>query len=475
MSTTARIIHWTWLALTLAGFLSWAGRSLAADSAVAVLGAEPAQVLQLAAGKSLVLRAARDVSRVSLADPDLAGVVPLSSRQIYLTGRKSGATTLTLWGADGRIMAVCALEIGPDLAQLKRMLHTVLPGETGIQVLSTGGSVTLSGGVSSAVNLSTALALAEAAAPGGKVVNLLRVGGVHQVMLEVRVAEMSRSLMKRLGINFNYMKGGDVFYSFLNQLTSLDPTKGILTLSPHVSAAFTTTSNGVSWSGFIDALKSDGLVKVLAEPNLVCLSGESASFLAGGEIPIPIPQGLGTVSVEFKPFGVGLAFTPTVLSSGKINIRVQPEVSELDYTNAIPIGGFTIPAFSTRRASTVVELGSGQSFAVAGLIKDTLRENANKFPVLGDIPVLGTLFRSTDFQKNESELIIIVTPHLAKPLDRASQTLPTDGFKEPTDWEFYALGLLESREHGAKAPAANRPATTPGSGFDGEFGHALPR
>lgn len=452
--------------------LAWAAQA----QDMTILGAESAKVVELSVGKSVVLRTARDCSRVSLASPEAADVVPLSPRQIYLTGKKPGLTTLTLWGHDGQIMAIYSLEVIPDLTQLKRMLHTVLPNETGIQVLSTGGSVTLAGGVSSPVNLATALSLAEAAAPGGKVVNLLRVGGVHQVMLEVRVAEMSRSLMKRLGVNFNYIKGQDVFYSFLNQLTSLDPTKGLLTLSPHVSAAFTTTSNGVSWSGFIDALKADGLVKVLAEPNLICLSGESASFLAGGEIPVPIPQGLGTISVEFKPFGVGLSFTPTVLSSGKINIRVQPEVSELDFTNAVSIGGFTVPAFSTRKASTVVELGNGQSFAIAGLIKDTLRENANKLPVLGDIPVLGTLFRSTDFQKNESELIIIVTPHLAKPLDMAGQTLPTDGFKEPTDWEFYALGLLESREQGGAAPARTRPLPQPGgAGFDGDFGHALPR
>ncbi|WP_027175849.1 type II and III secretion system protein family protein [Desulfovibrio aminophilus] len=443
-----------------------------------ILATEAPQAVQLVAGKSLILNSDSDIARISLAAPEQAELVLISPRQIYITGKKTGTTNLTLWGPGDRVNAVYDLEVVPDVTQLKHMLHTVLPSEAGIRVLSSGESVTLSGSVSSATNLATALSLAEASAPG-KVVNLLRVGGVQQVMLEVRVAEMSRSVMKRLGFNFRFMSGDEILYSFLNRLTYLDE-EGALTLSNNVGIAGTTSvgSAGNSLSYFVDALKANGLIKILAEPNLICLSGQTAEFLAGGEVPIPVPQGLGTVGIEYKPFGVGLKFTPTVLDSGTINIKVEPQVSDLDYSRAVTVNSFNVPSITSRRASTTVELGNGQSFAIAGLIKDSLRENMNKFPVLGDVPVLGSLFRSSDFQKNESELIIIITPHLVKPLDVAKQSLPTDGFREPDDYEFYMLGLVEGRGSGSgvagSAPKAKSPSGR-AEGFDGEFGHMLPR
>ncbi len=453
--------------------------SAKAAEPVRVIASDAPQALQMVVGKSVILKSEQAVSRVSLAAPDQADIVLISPHQIYLTGKKAGSTNVTLWSSGDRIMNVYDLDIVPDVNQIKRMLHTVLPNETGIHVLPTGGSVTLSGSVSSAPNMATALSLAEANAPG-KVMNLLKVGGVQQVMLEVRVAEMSRSVMKRFGFNFTFMDGSSLLQTFLNRLTHLDD-EGALVLSDNVNIAGTASLGGTSLSYFIDALKANGLLKILAEPNLVCLSGQSADFLAGGEVPIPVPSGLGTTTIEYKPFGVGLKFTPTVLDSGIINIKVEPEVSELDYTRAVTLDSFNVPAISTRRASTVVELGSGQSFAIAGLIKDSLRENVHTFRMLGDLPVLGSLFRSSDFQKNESELIIIVTPHLAKPLDMARQTLPTDGFKEPDDYEFYMLGLLESRDSkpGNRASALPSATTAPASsgtaGFDGEFGHIMPK
>jgi pilus assembly protein CpaC len=231
---------------------------------------------------------------------------------------------------------------------------------------------------------------------------------------------------------------------------------------------------------FIDALKENGLTKVLAEPTLITLSGRSASFLAGGEFPIPVPQTSGTgttITIEYKTFGVGLSFTPTVLGNGKISMMVNPEVSELDFTRAVSLQGFIIPSLTTRRVSTVVELGDGQSFAIAGLIKDDVREVVRKFPVLGDIPVLGALFRSTSFQKNETELIIIVTPHLVKPIDMSKQTLPTDQYIEPDDFEFYLLGSLEGRgrQDTMKSPrASSLPGMKKGSGLEGDFGYMKP-
>ena len=452
------------------------------------------QALELAVGRSIIVNSDQDIRRISLAAPDTADVLLLSPRQVYLTGKAPGATNLTLWGAGEAVMAIFDLDVSPDQTQLKRILASVLPNERGIRVVTSGKTILLTGSVSSAPSLATALSLAETFAPG-KVQNLLSVGGVQQVMLEVRVAEMSRSVLQRFGINFSLNSGGNIVHSMLGGLTTyasgaLTPTTAVgAVVSPNLGSGNTLTS-------FIDALKDSGLVKVLAEPNLICLSGKSASFLAGGEIPIPIPQALGTVAIEYKPFGVGLNFTPLVLESGRISIQVNPEVSELDYSLGVTINSWQIPGLTTRRASTTVELASGQSFAIAGLIKDSTRESIKKFPGLGDLPVLGALFRSSEFRKNETELVIIVTPHLVKPLNMAKQTLPTDGFKEPTPYEFFVSGQLEGKadagrnpqasppspaSSSAQAPAPGREAKASGpagpvgsAGFDGPFGAALP-
>jgi pilus assembly protein CpaC len=239
------------------------------------------------------------------------------------------------------------------------------------------------------------------------------------------------------------------------------------------------SGGGATWTVFIDALKEDGLVKVLAEPTLIALSGKSAYFLAGGEYPIPVPQGgvggATTITIDYKSFGVGLKFTPTVLSSGKINMQVAPEVSELDFSNAVTIQGYVVPALTTRRVATTIELADGQSFAIAGLLREDLREIVQKFPVLGDIPILGVLFRSTYYQKNESELVIIVTPHLVKPLDMAKQTLPTDSFIEPDDFEFYLLGSLEGRGEKGTGRGPGALSLPGGGGLEGDFGFIKPQ
>jgi pilus assembly protein CpaC len=404
-----------------------------------------------------------------------------------------GTTNLTLWGADDRVSTIFDVTVSSDLSLLKEKLQEILPGEN-IKVIAAHDSIALSGEVSSTTNLSQALAVTEAFAPK-KVVNLTQVAGVHQVMLEVRVAEMSRSLAKRLGFNFTVVRAGDGFgVSMLNNLTSIvRPIEAELfptvnpgdapfgqVLSGAINALLRFTGSDRTWTVFIDALKENGLVKILAEPTLVTLSGQEARFLAGGEFPIPVPQE-ETVTIEFKAFGVGLSFTPTVLSNDKISMRVAPEVSDLDFSTAVVLGGFVVPGLTMRRASTVIELANGQSFAIAGLLRETVREAVAKFPVLGDIPILGALFRSTSFQKNETELIIIVTPHLVKPLDMAKQTLPTDQYIEPNDFEWYLFGSLEGIGPG-KAPRREQgqskdvPLALPkkGGGLEGEFGYIIP-
>jgi pilus assembly protein CpaC len=432
--------------------------------------------LQVLVGKSVIIQSPKAVKRVSIADPGVADFVLISPHEIYVTGKAAGVTNLTLWQDKTKHM-VYDVEVSFDISRLKQRVHEILPEERDLRVMATHDSITLSGRVSSAASLSQVMALAKAYAPEGKINNLVEVGGVQQVMLEVRVAEMQRSLIRRLGINFNYVtQSGKFGISRLSGLTDL-PTSGgsgsisgqgpfATLVSPAVNALFRFNAGGATWTGFVDALKSDGLIKILAEPTLIALSGQNAYFLAGGEFPVPVPQGLGTVAIEYKNFGVGLSFTPTVLSEDKINIKVAPEVSELDFTNAIQYSGFVVPGLTMRKAETVVELADGQSFAIAGLLRDTVRDVLDKYPLLGDIPILGVLFRSRQFQKSETELVIIVTPHLVKPLDMAKQTLPTDYYVEPNDAEFYILGLMQGQENAGSGKMTGQ--------LDGDFGHAMP-
>ena len=447
------------------------------------------QRLELTAGKSKVLDLPVAIKRASLANPEVADTVVLSPTQIYLTGKTTGVTNLTLWNESGKMMGMYDVVIAPDLTRLKENLHKTLPDEKDILVTSDHDHITLSGTASNAINLTRALSMAEAYAPK-KIVNALQVGGVQQVMLEVRVAEMSRELIRRLGVNFTEVGPDQFAVSVLANLTTLaafaNPGAGVggptvaTGLSQAINGIFGFKTGNITWTGFIDALKEENLVKVLAKPTLVALNGQEAAFLAGGEFPIPVPQAFGLVTIQFKKFGVGLVFTPNIMNSKHISMNVAPEVSELDFSNAIRTQGFTVPAISTRRAATTIELADGQSFAIGGLMRDNVRETVKKVPFLGEIPILGTLFRSSSFQKNESELLIIVTPRLVKPLDLTAQTLPTDYFIEPNDFEFYFMGFPEKNGFGGKldqkSPAAevlsNHGAKI--SAMEGQVGHILP-
>ena len=445
------------------------------------------QKLELTVGKSKVLDLPVPIKRASLANPEVADTVVLSPTQIYLTGKTIGVTNVTLWNESGKMMGMYDVVIAPDVTRLKENLHKTLPEENGIMVTSDHDHITLSGTASNTNNLNRALSMAEAYAPK-KIVNAMQVGGVQQVMLEVRVAEMNRELIKRLGVNFTGI-GNDFFgLSVLANLTSIaslaHPAGQMATVTNGITQAiqgavgFNTGS--ISWTGFIDALKEENLLKVLAKPTLMALNGQEAAFLAGGEFPIPVPQAFGLVTIQFKKFGVGLVFTPNVLDRKHISLNVAPEVSELDFTNALRTQGFVVPAITTRRAATTIELADGQSFAIGVLLLDNVRESVKKVPFLGEVPILGALFRSSSFQKSETELVIIVTPHLVKPLDMNAQTLPTDYFVEPNDFEFYLMGFPEKSGHGGKAgqrsPAAevlsNR--ISMGSAMEGRVGHMMP-
>lgn len=446
-------------------------------------GAGPVEVISgkgkkinLEAGKSIIIRSDIPIIRVSSANDKVASVTGLSPTQVYVTGIASGITNITLWQAEDKVAAVYDVEVAPDVARIKEKINNLFPGEKGLRITASNDSLTLAGTVSSAAVLSRVLALVEAYGGDKKVINTVQVSGVHQVMLEVRVAEMQRTLTKNLTINFTTLANGSIGASMLGNLASLNsfafpPSTLTQNLAPNTNAFFHIAGKNASFSAFLDALKADGLVKVLAEPTLLALSGQTATFHAGGEFPVPIPQGLGTVAIQYKKFGVELHFTPTVLDDNRISMIIEPEVSELDFTTQVTVLGVTVPGIKNRSVSTVVELGDGQSFAIAGLLQDNITESIGKYPYLGDVPVLGALFRSSQFQRNETELVVIVTPHLAKPIDLKNQPLPTDRYVEPSDTDFFLRGLLQGCQKASPPPICQDGK----AGLEGEFGHAMPK
>lgn len=414
--------------------------------------------LSLPVNKSRVLKLDHPFQQVSVGNPKIADLVVLGDRSLYVLGREAGATNVTLYDDRHQPMAVVDVVVGFDTDGLKTRLHDVMPAEA-VEVRAGRDSLILGGQVSSNQQLTRALAVAEGFAPG-HVTNLLQVKGSQQVMLAVRVAEVSRTVARELGLKPNVV-AGDFTFSTIDPVNSLDfGTAGLF------------LKNGAGHlSELVDALEQKGAVRTLAEPNLICLSGDTANFLAGGEFPVPVAQSLvngqQTITIEFKQFGVSLAFTPTVVDRDLINLVVAPEVSQLDKNNAIILNGFNIPALSTRRARTTVELRDGQSFAVAGLIQDDFTDQVRQWPGLGDLPILGALARSSSFQTQQTELVIMVTTHLVHPVSPAQLTGPGRSFAAPTDFQLFGLGRHEGDE------ARNALQERAGGGLDGPHGHIL--
>jgi pilus assembly protein CpaC len=429
--------------------------------------------LRLERGKSAYLRTEYRVKRVSVGNPEVVDVLVLSPTELQLVGKSIGITNVLLWDAKGMPKAAIDVSVGTPHSHLESELRRVL-GNDGIAVDSAGESVVLKGTVGSPIDVEHALMVARAFMAEKKesnIINLLEVGGDQQVMIEVVIAEMSRVLRRRMGSNF-LVTGDDgdfQIFNFLNGLASIDPS-GLVGISDQVTLVGRFFNGADSYQFFFDVLHERGLGKILAEPTLVARTGEQAHFLVGGEVPIPVSQGgaFGSITVEFKEFGVGVAFSPTVMESDRIHLDVTTEVSEPDFSLGSTAGGVTVPAFNTRRASTGVELGDGQTFAIAGLLREDITQLASQYPVLGDIPVLGNLFRSTQFQKDETELVIIVTPRLVKPLGAGPHPLPGDHYVEPDDFEFYLLGRLEGR---GEESSSNETAAS--GGLIGEAGHRV--
>lgn len=433
----------------------------------------------LAEGKSTLLRLPYPATRLSVGDARVADVILLNPSELYMLGKSVGTTNLILWNKNNDA-TIIDLAVDLDTSALGARFEQLLSGEKDVRITTAANTLVLSGVVSDAVKLDQMLALANAyvqrsaaaggaadgAAAGGqagnspRVINMASVAAPQQVMLEVRVAEISKTLVDQLGVSIGASHtNGSWTYSFLSNL---------LTNNPSVLDAFN-KKNGNFLT--IDAQKRDGLIKVLAEPTIMAISGQEASFLAGGKIFIPVSQnnnnGIPTITLEEKEFGVAVKFTPTVLEGGRINLKVAPEVSDLNREGiGITATGVSttavLPSFTTRRATTTVQLFDGQSFAIGGLIKNNVTTNVKAFPVLGEVPVLGALFRSSDFQTDRSELVFIITPHLVKPLP-ADYKLPTDNYVEPSRSEFFLGGKHEGQ---APAEPVRSAAAAAPTGFD---------
>lgn len=419
--------------------------------------------------RAVVLESTQPFAEVSVAQPAIADVAALSNTTLYILGKAAGVTTLTILGEGGRLITNVEIRVGPDLSEFKERLRTLLPGEP-IEVRTAGNGLVLSGVVSGKEKIDRAMALARQYA-GDNVTNMMVVGGTQQVLLKVRVAEMSRSAVKDLGINLvGAVNTGDVQGAVISggdsTLTNIGAgaTATTTLVDPFSALSIIGQIGSFSLGITIDALEQRGFARMLAEPNLVALSGNEARFLAGGEFPVPVVGDEGDISITFKPIGVSLNFVPVVVDEDLINLTLSVEVSSIDPTITVVSGGISINGFSTRRAETTVELRDGYSFAIAGLLQDDFNDTVSQVPWLGDIPVLGTLFRSVDYQRGQTELVVIVTAHLVVPVTESELALPTDRVRIPNEAELFLFGQSE-------VPASIRDVA--GQGFDGDFGYVV--
>ena len=503
-----------------------------------------AGTLEVPLNKSQVVSTDRPIARAMVGSSEIADVLPITDRSVYVLGKKMGTTSLTLYDRVGRVISIVDISVGPDVIALAEQIGQIVPGDK-VQARISNKSIVLTGMVNSAGAADRVAQLAKAyvdGKDGGEVINLISLGSSQQVMVEVRFAEVSRSTGKEIGVRasarsadgtFNGLSGSGsslipgqtsttstITNNINNSNTSNNTRTGELTGSiagsgfngtrhdvttingntittdqvfsgtdASIAGQFTGTNNitnsvgaatvgtvqtatsvlssifkmGALTGGFgifskqfnigdttidavLNAMETRGLAKTLAQPTLIALSGEKASFLAGGEFPVPVAQsntngnGAGAITVEFKPFGVSLAFTPTVLGDNTINMVVEPEVSAIDPSSSLSVGGITIPGLRTRRASTTLELRDGESFAIAGLLSKDFETTVEQLPVLGSIPILGALFRSSSFKKGETELLIVVTPRLVQPMRPGQVRLPTDRVLDPREGDTFLLG-----------------------------------
>jgi len=399
--------------------------------------------VEIANGKSRVIQFDRKIGHSLIADPKVADIIPMTDMSLYVLGKEKGTTSLTLFDDNKTLLGVFDINVSHDMGGLKHRIYELAPNEN-IEVRTNGDSIVLSGQASSPAVAAMAQKLAEQHAPG-KVLNVIQTSQSQQVMLSVRIAEVERSVSKELGLQYSTFFEDVEGLGVLNGL--LDPGKFANGVLEH---NFGLNSN-INTNIILDALEENGVLTTLAEPSLVAISGETAHFLAGGEFPVPVAsdaQGNGiTITIEFKEFGVKLAYTPTVIGD-TINLVIEPEVSVLDPNNGIELNNIVIPGLVVRRAHTTVDLKNGQSFAIAGLLQESFEDTVSQIPGIGSIPILGALARSSKYRKKETELLIIVTPHIVEPIEGGDIPLPTDNFIRPSDAEIFFEGKTESQGYG---------------------------
>jgi pilus assembly protein CpaC len=435
--------------------------------------------VQVNTGRGRLVTLPRPMTDLFIADDGIADVQVRSPTQLYIFGKKTGETTVSATAKGGQVVFTTTVRVGNNLGSVGDMLALTMP-DAKIVATPMNGMMLLTGTVAAPADAAEAERLVQLfVGDGTKVLSRLRTATPMQVNLQVRFAEVTRGFTKNIGVNlasvdgtsglkFGLTRGRSIGQQFapggpLGVGFNTPPSNGSLVTASGTSAAIGLAGRlfGLDILSAIDLGETLGQVTTLANPNLTALSGETGSFLAGGEIPIPLAQGFGTVSVEFKQYGISLGYTPTVLADGRISLHVKPEVSQLDYSNAVTLAGTRVPGISSRRAETTIELGSGESMMIAGLLQNTRNNSIDKTPFLGDIPILGALFRSNGWQRNETELVIIITPYLVKPINSPAQVaMPIDGARTPTDAERILLGKLGSGETGGKRPVPTMAAPT---------------
>ncbi|MGG7566676.1 type II and III secretion system protein family protein [Rhodovulum sp. DZ06] len=448
------------VAAAIAATMMSGGAARAQDGVLRMARGAATQDISVETNRAVVLEAIQPFTEVSVANPGIADVGAVSNTSIYILGKQSGRTTLTLLGENGRLIANVTIKVTPDLSELKDLFAQILPGER-IETRTAADGLVLSGALSSAGRIQTAMELANRFLPG-RVSNMMTVGGSQQVMMKVRFAEVQRSASKSLG--FTWSLG----FNSGNLTGTAIGGGGVVGNNTGISLGWSTS--GFAASVLIEALQSENLARILAEPTLVTLSGDAATFLAGGEFPIPVSSattnGATTTTVEYKNFGVSLGFTPTVLDDGLINLQLEAESSALDDSAAVtsPNNGIVFRGLSVRRAKTTVELKDGQSFAIAGLLQDDFRDNASKVPWVGDVPVLGSLFRSSGYTSNQTELVLIVSAHIVSPTTADALAAPIDRVKIPNEADLFLFNRLQGSE---------RDMDVAGQNFQGAYGYVM--
>ena len=463
--------------------------AIPAGTATAQNSVRPAQDIVLSIGRGELITVPGNMADIFVSNDQVADVQVKSQRQLYVFGLSGGETTIYASNASGDIIWSANIRVGSNLDSVDQMLSLAMP-EADVRVATMGtNTVLLTGTVAAPEDAAEAERLVQAFVGGdANVISRLRMATPLQVHLRVRFAEVSRSLVRNIGANLTTIDGTGGFLFGLNRgraaVDTFAPGSGVLGIGTETTVTLpdgTTISGtnivpnspqttlgavgeflGLDIAGALDLGEQRGLVTTLSQPNLTALSGETAEFLAGGEFPIPLSQGLGTTTVEYKKFGVSLSYTPTVLANGRISIRVRPEVSELSSQGAVTLNGFQIPALTIRRAETSVELGSGESFMIAGLMSNNAQHTIDQAPGVGDIPILGNLFRSTDFRRGETELVIVVTPYLVEPVSDREIRLPTDGLAVPNAASQFLFGQETDGTSGGQRPMPRAANPAPG-------------